>query len=67
MTAPSMAEGWEPIETLEHAALIVAAFVAQGRIGPLRLGDREAESLLAALTLIAQKVEPQPATPLWSE
>lgn len=48
-----------PIETLEHAAVIIAGFVAQGRIGPSREDDYEAETLLAHLAVLVRAQEPK--------
>ena len=44
-----------PIDTLEIAAIVVSAFVSQGRIGPTNLDDHEAETLLAQLAVVVRQ------------
>lgn len=46
------------IDTIEKAAVNVAAYLAMGRIGPTLQGDIEAETVLAALSLEVRKREP---------
>lgn len=48
-----------PIDTLEIAAIVVSAFVSQGRIGPINLDDHEAETLLAQLAMVVRQQEPK--------
>ncbi|RLM26487.1 hypothetical protein BIY29_05350 [Brenneria alni] len=45
------------INTLEDAAIIINSFVCQGRIGPARPDDFEAESILAHLSILVHQVE----------
>lgn len=46
-----------PIDTLEHAAIIINAYVSQGRIGPTRADDFEVETLLAHLSILVHRME----------
>lgn len=54
-----MGQDDDPIETFEHAAQIVALYVAQGRIGPTREHDHEVETLLSHFLLLHKQQEPK--------
>lgn len=51
--------GGTPIETLDNAAIIVAALVSQGRIAPVRESDLEARTLLNHLVRLVVGQEPK--------
>lgn len=49
------------VSDLHHAAIILVAYILQGRIRPTHDGDMETETLLAHLVLLAGQQEPKPA------
>lgn len=58
--APGQYAYQQEVSDLHHAATIVACYILQGRIGPIRPDDLETETLLAHLVLLARQQEPAP-------
>ena len=48
----------DPIETIEHAAIVISGLALQGRIVSAP-EDHEAETMLALLTILVKKQEPK--------
>jgi hypothetical protein len=48
----------ETEEELVSIAIVLAGYAVQGRIGPSRPGDYDAETLLAQLAVLVRRLEP---------